>query len=116
MCIRTSYKFSITEEAIEQYAALSGDDNPVHLDSKEARKQGFQAPIAHGLLTMGLTMNVISPFLDKGMTIREYEVQFLQPVYRNETVEVMVERDFGDNDILLKITGKKIKGSVTLQH
>ena len=45
----------IDQEAIGRYAALSGDDNPVHLDPVAARALGLQDTIAHGMMIMGLT-------------------------------------------------------------
>ena len=55
MCVGISCSITLTEEKIKQYAFLSGDVNPIHLDSKEAKRFGFKAPIAHGMLTMGLS-------------------------------------------------------------
>ena len=47
----------ITQALINHYAALSGDTNPVHLDEQAARMLGLPAPIAHGMLLMGLTQS-----------------------------------------------------------
>ena len=55
MCVRIRRSFTITSEMIRNYAVLSGDHNAIHLDANEAERYGFQAPIAHGMLTMALT-------------------------------------------------------------
>lgn len=44
----------ITQEEVTEYARLSGDDNPVHLDSDFAAKTPFGGTIVHGYLTLGL--------------------------------------------------------------
>ncbi len=44
----------ITREMLAQYAAASGDLNPLHLDAAFARKAGFDDVIAHGMLGMAL--------------------------------------------------------------
>lgn len=44
----------ITQEEVTEYARLSGDDNPVHLDPDFAAKTPFGGTIVHGYLTLGL--------------------------------------------------------------
>ncbi|GEN45711.1 MaoC family dehydratase [Alkalibacillus haloalkaliphilus] len=116
MCFTISHEFTVTEEKIRQYALLTGDDNPIHLDQAEAERQGFQAPIAHGLLTMGLVMNMTSRFTEKGMHVSDYEIRFLKPVYKDETVEVSAEVETLESQVQLKITGGKVQGSVVLEE
>ena len=43
----------VSEADIVAYAALSGDYNPVHLDSEYAAKTIFKERIAHGILSAG---------------------------------------------------------------
>lgn len=114
MCILITHKITITEEKVRQYALLSGDDNPIHLDQTEAMRQGFQAPITHGLLTMGLVMNIASRFTEKGMSITTYEMRFLKPVYMDETIEIAGEAENMGSHVHLKITGEKVKGFLVL--
>jgi acyl dehydratase len=44
----------ITRGQLVRYAGASGDFNPLHYDDEAARQQGFDAVIAHGMLSMGL--------------------------------------------------------------
>ncbi|UOQ50417.1 MaoC family dehydratase [Gracilibacillus caseinilyticus] len=104
----------MTKERVRQYAFLSGDDNPIHLDESAAVRQGFPAPIAHGLLTMGLVMSIASPFTEKGMSISTYVMRFLKPVYVDETIEITAEVVHMGNCIHLKITGEKVRGSLIM--
>ncbi|MDP4107215.1 MAG: MaoC family dehydratase [Bacillota bacterium] len=92
MCVRISRTFTITEEKINQYACLSGDFNPIHLNQKEAERAGFPAPIAHGMLTMGLALEITSFFTEKGLKISTYDMQFLKPVFRNDTIHIVAEQ------------------------
>ena len=41
----------ITDKDIEQFAEISTDHNPVHLDDEYARDTIFEGRIAHGMLT-----------------------------------------------------------------
>jgi 3-hydroxybutyryl-CoA dehydratase len=42
--------FAITDEAVRAFAAVSGDDNPVHLDDDYARRTVLRGRVAHGML------------------------------------------------------------------
>jgi acyl dehydratase len=74
-----------------QYASLSGDFNPIHLDQDEAERSGFKAPIAHGMLTMGLSLDIVSSFTKKGMMVFTFQMQFLKPIYMNETIHLVAK-------------------------
>lgn len=47
-----SLSFSITQEMINQYAEVSSDFNPLHLDEEFAKGTVFKGTIAHGLMTL----------------------------------------------------------------
>ena len=121
MCIRINRTYTITEEKIKQYAALSGDFNRIHLDQKEAERYGFKAPIAHGMLTMSLIFDISTVFIEKGMRVSSYEMQFLKPVFMNSTIQVTAEIKQQENDLtLLGIIGRDgnetvVKGEITLK-
>src|SRR5262245_65762765 len=46
---------TITESDIAQYAGLSGDFNPIHIDHEFAKTTPFGRPIAHGLLVLAIS-------------------------------------------------------------
>ena len=45
-----SYERVITNKDIEEFAEVSGDHNPVHLDDAYAKTTRFKGRIAHGLV------------------------------------------------------------------
>src|SRR5438874_10340119 len=45
---------TVTEADIVNFAGLSGDFNPLHVDHEFARGTPFRRPIAHGLLVMAV--------------------------------------------------------------
>lgn len=47
-----------TTDEILQFAHLSRDYNPVHLDEPYARLRNFKAPVSHGLLTASLLTEI----------------------------------------------------------
>jgi hypothetical protein len=50
---------TISMDQIEQFASLSGDFNPVHLDEEFARKTRFGRRIAHGMWAAALISAVL---------------------------------------------------------
>lgn len=43
---------------IDQFAHLTGDENPLHLDEAFARPRLFGGRVAHGLLTLSITLGL----------------------------------------------------------
>ncbi|WP_156760065.1 MaoC family dehydratase [Microbacterium karelineae] len=46
----------VTQEEVDLYAKVSGDDNPIHIDAEFAAATPFGTRIAHGLLTLSLVV------------------------------------------------------------
>lgn len=51
--MEASFAKTVTAEDIAQFAEVTGDKNPVHLDEVYAARTIFKKPIAHGMLTAG---------------------------------------------------------------
>lgn len=56
--MEASYARRVTAADVSQFAEVTGDKNPVHLDEAYAAKTIFKAPIAHGMLTAGYISTV----------------------------------------------------------
>ena len=83
---------TITETDITDFAKVTGDFNPVHLDQAYAEKTIFKGRIAHGLLSVGLLSNVLGNILPGHGTIYlSQEVKFLAPVRIGDTITARVE-------------------------
>jgi 3-hydroxybutyryl-CoA dehydratase len=53
-----SYERKVIEADVVNYAEISGDKNPVHLNESYARKSAFGGRIAHGMLTASFISKV----------------------------------------------------------
>lgn len=99
---------TITDEDVRQFADLSLDHNPIHLDDDYAKDGIFGKRIAHGMLTASLISAVIGMKLPGENTLYlSQSLKFTKPVYLGDTcvaqVEVINKRD--DKQILtLKTT------------
>ena len=82
----------ITDRDIEQFAEISTDHNPVHLDDEYARDTVFEGRIAHGMLTAGLVSAVIGEQLPGHGTIyMSQNLKFLAPVRPGDLVHAEVK-------------------------
>ncbi|WP_269502195.1 MaoC family dehydratase [Burkholderia sp. IMCC1007] len=85
----------VSSADIEAFAALTGDDNPIHLDDAWASKTRFGGRIAHGMLTGGLVSAVIGTRLPgPGNIYIRQMLEFRGPVRPGDTVtaEVRIAR------------------------
>ena len=84
---------TITETDVVNFAGMTGDYDPLHVDHEFARQTPFGKPIAHGLLGLSLVAGLSSHFpcvkTIAFMKIERWE--FLKPIYIGDTVHVETE-------------------------
>ena len=76
---------------------LSGDFNPLHAEPSVAREAGFEAPILHGLCTLGVAGHaILRTWCDYDPArFRSLDLRFSAPVYPGETIRTEMWRDDG---------------------
>ncbi|MCI4671608.1 MAG: MaoC family dehydratase [Bacteroidia bacterium] len=78
--------FSFTQEDVVKFAALTGDDNPLHLDAEFAANTSFKRPIMHGMLAATVFSKVLGTiFPGKGSVYLGQKLEFLRPMYVDTT-------------------------------
>lgn len=70
----------LTRESLVRYAGASGDFNPIHYRDDVAAAVGLPGVLAHGMLTMGLAIGTLTPWLGDTGRLAEYGVRFTRPV------------------------------------
>ena len=75
-----SKTFTITRADLIRYAGASGDFNVIHWNERVATDVGLPNVIAHGMLTMGLSINVVTDWLDDPARLLSYGCRFTRPV------------------------------------
>ena len=84
--------FAITDEAVRAFAAVSGDDNPVHLDEDYARRTIFRGRVAHGMLLGAHISAVLGKDLPgPGSIYLSQTLNFEHPVKIGALAKVRVE-------------------------
>ena len=87
-----SYDRVVTEDMIEQFADVSGDFNPLHLDEDYAKGTMFKGRIAHGILSAGFISKIFGTMMPgKGSIYISQTLRFLAPVRIVDTVTATVE-------------------------
>ena len=74
---------------------LSGDSNPLHADPVVARTAGFEAPILHGLCTLGVAGHaVLRTYCDyDAARFASMKLRFSAPLYPGESIRTEMWRD-----------------------
>ncbi len=76
---------TFTQEDVEAFARLSGDDNPAHVDAGWAAGSIFRARVVHGVLTAGLVSAVLGTQLPGPGTIyMSQTLRWLAAVYPDD--------------------------------
>lgn len=96
---------TITETDVVLFAGLSGDFNPIHIDSEYAKQTRFNERIAHGLLTSSLLSQLLGVHLPgKGSIYLEQTIQFKAPVFIGDTITAKATvQDFIKEKRILKL-------------
>jgi len=82
----------VSRESIRGFAALTGDDAPIHADPAFARAAGFSAPIAQGLLVASFAERAFAQAAG-GAPPNGFEVRFQQPVVTGDSLRLRAHGD-----------------------
>jgi 3-hydroxybutyryl-CoA dehydratase len=105
------FQVTLTPEMLSAFSALSGDNNPLHIDPQYARAAGFQGPVAFGLLTSSFYSRLVGVHLPgRHALLHGINVDFVSPSYAGDTLSVAGEISFLSDvhqqiEIKARITG-----------
>ena len=89
---RATFSKTITEADILLFAAVSGDQYPLHVDEEYAKTTRFGKRVAHGMLSASLLSTTNGLLLQRpgGISLAQ-TLRFLKPVYAGDTLEAVTE-------------------------
>lgn len=101
-----SVKHTISQNDIEKFVDLTGDDNKLHIDKEFAQKTEFKKPVVHGMLGASFISTVIGTKLPgDGALWYSQTLEFLRPVRVGDTItvnSVVIQKNDKLNSIELK--------------
>ncbi len=111
--------FDISRDSLVRYAGASGDFNPIHYRDDIAKQVGLPGVLAHGMLTMGISISPVIEWLGDPGKVVDYSVRFTKPVVvpadRPATISVSavigaIESDRARVDITTSFEGSNVLG------
>jgi len=104
------FQITITESMIDDFAKISGDYNPLHMDEKFAQSRDFKNRVCHGMLLGSLFSRLIGMYVPgKYGLYFSQTLNFVNPTTVNDTVTVtgkVISKNESTKIIKLKTTIK----------
>jgi len=102
---KASLSVKVTDKMIHQFAEMSGDYNPIHLNDDYAKTTRFGKRIAHGMIVGALISRTLNDKIGGGGVYLAQNMKFVNPVFIDDTIVIE-----------LTITGlRKEKGIATVE-
>ncbi len=79
----------VERQHVDQFAALTGDVSPIHMDDGAARERGFEGRVVHGMLIGGFISRLFGlrlPGLD--CILQSINLRWIEPLYIGDTIRI----------------------------
>jgi acyl dehydratase len=87
-----SIRRTFSQTDFDRFAALSGDDNPIHIDAEFSARTKFGRTVAHGMFLYSTICSLLGTRLPGPGTVQvEQELMFPTATHTGEEVEIQVE-------------------------
>jgi 3-hydroxybutyryl-CoA dehydratase len=110
-----TYSQVIDDKLVRNFADVTGDHNPIHVDEEFAKKTKFGRRIAHGAILFGIISRVLAEKMPgPGTVYLSQLINFKLPVFIDDTVtlEVQIAELLPKNGAKISTVLKKQTGEV----
>ena len=118
-----SFEARVSSEEMDKFLDISGDNNPMHIDSTYAKSKGMKDRVVYGMLSSSFYSTLVGVYLPgKFALLHSIDLQFLKPVFIgyvltvygevsriNETFRQIEVKAYMLNQNMIKISRAKIK-------
>lgn len=98
---------SFTQRDFEQFAILSGDDNPIHVDPVFAAGTAFGKPVAHGMMLYAAICALLGEHFP-GAAQHELRLMFPAPTFAGEAMTIEAE--------IVAVEGQALRLATTIRN
>ena len=78
------FPLRFTQAHFDEFARLSGDDNPIHVDPAFCPRTRFGRTVAHGMLLFGMLDAAVCRWLDQPLSVWTQELTFRAPTFAED--------------------------------
>ncbi len=90
--LKHSFEAGIDEARMQKFLEISGDINPMHIDTEYAKTKGMIGRVVYGMLTSSFYSTLVGVYLPgKFALLHSIEVQFSKPVFIGDKLVVIGE-------------------------
>ena len=111
--MKHSFDATCTDEMTQNFAQLSGDLNPLHVDRNYAVAAGFPGPVLFGMMTSALYSKLVGVYLPgKYALLQGIDIHFHHPCFASDELTVTGEIVFLGG----ALRQMEIKAAIRNQH
>lgn len=108
----------ITAEDLEAFAAMSGDRNPLHMDSAFARRTSFQRRVVHGMLIGSYVSTLVGMHLPgSGALWTQQSFRWAAPVFIGDQITIIgtvKHKSEGTRTLIIEVQAVNQHGKVVM--
>jgi 3-oxoacyl-[acyl-carrier protein] reductase len=116
---QTRLRRTFTADAVDAFAQVSGDDNPLHVDAAFAAKTRFGKRVAHGMLSAAYLSRIVGTQLPgAGALWFQQAFDFLVPILVGDDIEFTVtveHKSEATRTIVISVAGVNQHGTLVLK-
>lgn len=110
--ITESFTAVVTEEKMEQFYAITGDNSPIHMSDEAAQKRGHNGRVVYGMLGASFFSTLAGVYLPgETCLLLSVDSKFTKPIYIGDTLTISgtiteINETFGTITVKTSITNQ----------
>tara|TARA_B110000438_G_scaffold277147_1_gene299519 strand:- start:504 stop:926 length:423 start_codon:yes stop_codon:yes gene_type:complete len=117
--LKHQFEIIIDEKLEEDFAKISGDYNPLHMDEQFAKKSKFGRRICHGMLLSSFFSRLVGMYLPgKNALYFSQNLNFVGPCFIGDTIIVkgeVIDKSEATKMIKVETTIENIEGKLLIE-
>jgi len=90
--LNQSFKIKLTSDKMYKFLEITGDNNPMHINSEFAMSKGMKDRVVYGMLSSSFYSTLVGVYLPgKFALLHSIDLQFVKPVFVEDTLIVYGE-------------------------